>query len=230
MGEHTATVQCQGTGGCTAMGEQAAPDATPNVIMAKEYLLWTAGLQILLNAEIAMLRDKQLGKALAHHRFVVKQPDTWYWDEQTKQYSKIAAIIEQAKSGNFTLTYPKRARTRVDCVGQEEERFYVQCLLDQTHNDPKTLEDLGINQTAIELANQTLLNLWSGAPLSARPTLVTEPTTTSTESPLPLTTAHSSSQSSMKHGECWLCRCRKDTTHWQTLTSLNQTRRTDWQL
>lgn len=93
MGEHTATVQCQGTGGCTAMGEQAAPDATPNVIMAKEYLLWTAGLQILLNAEIAMLRDKQLGKALAHHRFVVKQPDTWYWDEQTKQYSKIAAIV-----------------------------------------------------------------------------------------------------------------------------------------
>lgn len=47
------------------------------------------------------------------------------------------------------LTYPKRARSRADEVGKEEERFDVRRMLDQIHNYPKTLEDLGINQTAI---------------------------------------------------------------------------------
>eukprot|EP00961_Rhodomonas_salina_P062896 844474-Rhodomonas_salina.3 len=153
-----------------------------------------------------MLSYKQLGKALAHHRFVIRPPDRWYWDRQSKGYCKIAAIARNRyhnKGSHFLdfeilepvdcageiwqlhLTYPKRARTSTDQDGKDEERFDVRRMLDQVHNFPKTLEDLGITQTAVEQANQTLLNLWNGVPLSAQSTLISEPASNdnSTEHP-----------------------------------------------
>eukprot|EP00961_Rhodomonas_salina_P243091 3284575-Rhodomonas_salina.1 len=198
------TGECVNQKACKGVGEQETPASQPTslrqeVITAKEYQRWTAGSQIQLNAEIAMLNDKQLGKALAYHRFVIRPPDRWYWDKETQKHRPIAAIacnhynnkgshflnfeiLEPAdRAGEIWqlhITYPKRACTRVDLEGQDEERFDVCRLLNQVHNYPKTLEDLGITLTAVQRANQMLLNLWSCAPLSATPMVIPEPAST----------------------------------------------------
>eukprot|EP00961_Rhodomonas_salina_P142674 1920718-Rhodomonas_salina.1 len=46
--------------------------------MTKHYKAWTHGSQIPMTAEIAVLKDNQLGRCLAHHCFVMKLPADWF--------------------------------------------------------------------------------------------------------------------------------------------------------
>eukprot|EP00961_Rhodomonas_salina_P170322 2295736-Rhodomonas_salina.1 len=47
---------------------------------------------------------------------------------------------------------------------------------------PKTLEDVGLKLTLVEQVNQTLLNLWCGAPTLATPPRATDEDSDSGES------------------------------------------------
>lgn len=44
----------------------------------KKYASWTSGAQVPLAAEIDVLKDSQLARTLAHHRFVVHMPHNWW--------------------------------------------------------------------------------------------------------------------------------------------------------
>eukprot|EP00961_Rhodomonas_salina_P181053 2443901-Rhodomonas_salina.1 len=51
--------------------------------LRQHYSEWTNGAQVLLAAEIDSLKDPQLGRCLAHHRFVIKYPADWFPPEMS---------------------------------------------------------------------------------------------------------------------------------------------------
>eukprot|EP00961_Rhodomonas_salina_P280705 3791920-Rhodomonas_salina.2 len=88
----------------------------------KHYSEWTSGAQVQLTAEIDRLKDQQLGRCLAHHRFVIKLPADWYqhelatkragyimvkqcWNSKGKQYLD-CYILEPVKYRGSKMVLP----------------------------------------------------------------------------------------------------------------------------
>eukprot|EP00961_Rhodomonas_salina_P034166 459661-Rhodomonas_salina.1 len=51
--------------------------------LRQHYSEWTNRAQVPLAAEIDCLKDQQLGRCLAHHRFVIKYPADWFSPEMS---------------------------------------------------------------------------------------------------------------------------------------------------
>eukprot|EP00961_Rhodomonas_salina_P121493 1635437-Rhodomonas_salina.1 len=106
-----------------------------------------------------LLRDQQLGRALAHHRFVLKIPEDWAlasWKQRGDGY--VMACRCTGSKGS-----PKQIEAGLD----ETYRWSVRGLLDTIYHEPATLADIGLTQTTVEQINQTILNLWCCNPTSA---------------------------------------------------------------
>lgn len=67
------------------------------------------------------------------------------------------------------LTKPKLTKRQIEDGQAETYRWSVQGLLDTVFHEPETLEDIRLTgtRTTVDKVNQTIMNLWCGAPTSA---------------------------------------------------------------
>eukprot|EP00961_Rhodomonas_salina_P291855 3932390-Rhodomonas_salina.1 len=69
----------------------------------------------------------------------------------------------------FPISEPQLSKKQIEKGDRQHYVWYMRKLLDINFNEPKTLEDIGLKATLVEQVNQTLLNLWCGAPTLAQP-------------------------------------------------------------
>eukprot|EP00961_Rhodomonas_salina_P029449 396960-Rhodomonas_salina.2 len=65
------------------------------------------------------------------------------------------------------LTKPKLTKRQIEDGQAETYSWSVRGLLDTVFHEPETLEDIGLTLTTVDKVNQTIMNLWCGAPTSA---------------------------------------------------------------
>jgi hypothetical protein len=173
------------------LGEGAKPTERPSAAeLKRSYKLWTNGRQVPLNAEIEMLSDKQLGQCLAHHSFVFKLPSDWFdetWNVKKDGYvmarkcygqkgthyldcDVIEPVEYRGRSLQFSISEPKLTRRQIERGLKNDYVWWLRKLLDTSYGEPRTLEDIGLSQTAVERVHQQVLNIWCGAPATADPT------------------------------------------------------------
>eukprot|EP00961_Rhodomonas_salina_P012629 170082-Rhodomonas_salina.1 len=143
-----------------------------------------------MTAEIAVLKDKQLGHCLAHHCFVTKLPADWFpksvgtqvdcaimvchcYGLKGKYYLDckiVAPVSHQGQTIQFPLSEPPLSKKQIKNSdgGRETYCWWVRKLLDTVFAEPTTLEDISMTMSVVEQVNQTLLNLWSGAPTTVQ--------------------------------------------------------------
>eukprot|EP00961_Rhodomonas_salina_P136483 1836210-Rhodomonas_salina.1 len=53
---------------------------------------WSSGADVPLTASLSTMTDKQLGRALAHHKFVFRLPKEWWHNQHTDRYESCTAV------------------------------------------------------------------------------------------------------------------------------------------
>ena len=71
----------------------------------------------------------------------------------------------------MAISEPRLSKKQLERGERNNYVWWIRKLLDTVFAEPTTLEDIGLSMTTVEQVNQTLLNLWCGAP-----TLTKEPT------------------------------------------------------
>eukprot|EP00961_Rhodomonas_salina_P133818 1800651-Rhodomonas_salina.5 len=126
---------------------------------------WTNGAQIPLNVRIDKLKDKQLGLVFAHHKLVMKLPEDYWWDKESKtraactlMFLYAEKVTMKGKRGQPQLKYhcivgeyllPEHARGLLpmqlpisSCDGINE--WNLSDALDLVFDSTVTLNDIGL--------------------------------------------------------------------------------------
>eukprot|EP00961_Rhodomonas_salina_P247011 3337378-Rhodomonas_salina.1 len=79
----------------------------------------------------------------------------------------------QGRIIQFSILEPVLTRKQVAQGLRKDYVWWIRKMLDINHNEPTTLADIGLSSTMVEhwQVNQTLLNLWCGAPTLSTPQL-----------------------------------------------------------
>eukprot|EP00961_Rhodomonas_salina_P108938 1465982-Rhodomonas_salina.1 len=119
---------------------------------------WSSGADFPLTASLSTMTDKQLGRALAHHKFVFRLLKEWWHNQHTDRYESCTAVasdvvkVNQHYYLNCTIVSPGPAK-RVAHTLQfplsshgSFTKWHVRRFLDACFNKPQTLEDLGLKE------------------------------------------------------------------------------------
>eukprot|EP00961_Rhodomonas_salina_P216018 2918244-Rhodomonas_salina.2 len=102
---------------------------------------WFSGPDVPLTVSISTMTDKQLGRALAHYKFVFKLPKEWWYNEKTAAYKSCTAVASNmptpAKRVAHKLQFPIGANRGFT-------KWNVQRFLATRFDKPQTLADVGL--------------------------------------------------------------------------------------
>eukprot|EP00961_Rhodomonas_salina_P078540 1056082-Rhodomonas_salina.1 len=138
--------------------------------LRKHYSEWMNGAQVQLAAEIDCLKDQQLGRCLAHHRFVVKYPADWFppdmpttkegyimakrsWSSKGKHYLDCDVLQPVEHRGCkivLPISEPPLSKKQIKAGERKNYLWWLRKLLDTVFNEPRTLEDIGLKSTLVE--------------------------------------------------------------------------------
>jgi hypothetical protein len=144
----------------------------------RDYSSWTDGGQIPLDAEIDALKDNQLARVLAHHRFVISMPAEWWPDDMPSPQGGVlmAKKANGQKRGqkrddflDFIVMEPSQHRGKILQLHVSQPQGWrtsypwtLRKLVDLKFNEPETLEDMGLTMTAVEQVQQPHLQHLDG--------------------------------------------------------------------
>ena len=157
----------------------------PNVpLVAKQYRSWTHATDIPFHAEINLLTDQQLGKVLTHHHFTMDLPELYYKNNTTGQTHEVTVMpILQWTTKTFTyLTCKILAPSQfvsdtksgeIDIPIRQGDSpltshtYTVRHFLNNKYDNPRTLADIGIDQSLDDKVTRALTATWATARASA---------------------------------------------------------------
>jgi len=140
---------------------------------AQDARTWTSGADVPLTAPISVMTDKQLGRALAHHKFVFRLPKEWWYNHTTGQYESCIAVADSCVklNGRFYLNCSivapaptkRSAHVLQFPVGSSRgfHEWHVRRFLDTRFNKPQTLEDLGLEELVGQPGLTASLAAWA---------------------------------------------------------------------
>lgn len=120
-----------------------------------------------MTAEIPALHDKQLGRSLAHHRFMLKCPVDWFPDHLATRVDGVimarhcfgskgthyldCEVVEPAehkgKTIQFPISEPVLSKKQIAKGERENNAWWIRKLLDTVFAEPATLEDIGMSKS-----------------------------------------------------------------------------------
>jgi len=72
--------------------------AAPSVLARKDYRGWTLGMHVPAHAELELLSDIQLGRALVHHQYMLELPAGYFQYPDTADTSQAVIVVAKATS------------------------------------------------------------------------------------------------------------------------------------
>jgi len=68
----------------------------PSVLTCKDYRGWTLGMHVPAHAELELLSDIQLGRALVHHQYMLELPARYFQHPDTTNTSQAVTVVAKA--------------------------------------------------------------------------------------------------------------------------------------
>jgi len=68
----------------------------PSVLACKDYQGWTLGMHVPAHAELELLSDIQLGRALVHHQYMLELPAGYFQHPNTTNASQAVTVVAKA--------------------------------------------------------------------------------------------------------------------------------------
>jgi len=130
------------------------PPYVPSIPSRDDIRTWIRGADVPATASLDTLSDKQLGRALVHHKTILQLPKDWWIDPVTGKYTACTVLATDCKkiAGHMYLDCqiikPDKARREGQIlqipVGKTNGNrpLHVRRLLDLRFNNPRTLGDL----------------------------------------------------------------------------------------
>jgi hypothetical protein len=134
---------------------------------------WTTGAKVPLDACITTMADKHLGKALAHHKVVLHLPKDWWVNPRTQLQTACTVMCMEMKGIknqaylNCQVILPTACRDeghiiRFPVSSQNGiHTWNIRRLLNLQHNNPPTLDNIGIETVPGVSAITSVLAAWS---------------------------------------------------------------------
>jgi len=140
-------------------------DAAPSVLTRKDYRGWTLGMHVPAHAELELLSDIQLGRALVYHQYMPELPVGYFQHPDTADASQAVTVVAKAtlkiKSfvylladiiGPATLLQDNLAEFHVPIRSGNTPRpkhpHIIRNHLNAVFAHPQTLADIGISKQA----------------------------------------------------------------------------------
>ena len=134
---------------------------------------WTTGAKVPLDACIATMSDKHLGRALAHHKVVLQLPEDWWINPMTKMKTACTVLcteshqIKDVTYLNCQVIRPTACRDEGHVLQfplsntSGSHPWNVRRLINLRYNNALTLLDMGITTIPGTSAITALLAVWS---------------------------------------------------------------------
>eukprot|EP00961_Rhodomonas_salina_P291224 3931812-Rhodomonas_salina.1 len=134
---------------------------------------WSSGADVPLTASISTMSDKQLGRALCHHKFVFKLPKEWWYNTKRERYEACTAVATSCVkiNGRFyincSIVSPspsQRAAHELQFpVGSSRgfTKWNVRLFLSNRYNKPATLQDIGLTELPGQPGVTAMLAAWT---------------------------------------------------------------------
>eukprot|EP00961_Rhodomonas_salina_P122709 1652621-Rhodomonas_salina.2 len=159
----------------SALGDTEESSKLPRLDMSYR---WTNGAQIPDEAKIALLSDRQLGRALAHHGFVMDLPADFFLDKTRGDKPTAVTImckLAHCHSNYKNVDYIEADIIKPQCLfkvdakmeipvsqeGKNDHHPSLRSMLDTIFNYLKTLHDIGLKERASKAVLATLLADWT---------------------------------------------------------------------
>ena len=139
----------------------------PSVLTRKDYRGWTLGMHVPAHAELELLSDIQLGRALVHHQYMLELPAGYFQHPDTADASQAVTVVAKATLkikgfvylladiiGPETLLQDNLAELHVPISSGNTPRTkhpYTTSIrnhLNAVFAHPQTLADIGISKQA----------------------------------------------------------------------------------
>ena len=80
----------------------------PSVLTRKDYRGWTLGMHVPAHAELELLSDIQLGRALVHHQYMLELPAGYFQHPNTADASQAVTVVAKAtlKIKGLSICWP----------------------------------------------------------------------------------------------------------------------------
>eukprot|EP00961_Rhodomonas_salina_P254455 3438285-Rhodomonas_salina.1 len=134
---------------------------------------WVSGADVPLTAPLSVMSDKQLGRALAHHKFHFYLPKEWWVNTKTREYEACTAVATSCVKVNTrfylncSIVSPKASQRHAHelqfALGPHKgfTNWNVRRFLDARFNKPVSLQDLGLSELPGEPGVTAYMAAWT---------------------------------------------------------------------
>jgi len=151
--------------------------AAPSVLTRKDYRDWTLGVHVPVHAELELLSDIQLGRALLHHQYMLELPVGYFQHPNTANTSQAVTVVANATSkikgfvylladiiGPATLLQDNLAELHVPIrsgnTPRTEHSYTIRNHLNAVFAHPQTLAHIRISKQAHLTHLEALHTAW----------------------------------------------------------------------
>mmetsp|Transcript_60384 Transcript_60384/g.124124 ORF Transcript_60384/g.124124 Transcript_60384/m.124124 type:complete len:327 (+) Transcript_60384:72-1052(+) len=143
------------------------PPSVPHIPAPDDIHTWIRGADVPSTASLDLLLDKQLGRALVHHKMILQVPKDWWIDPVTGEYTACTVLATACHkiAGHMyidcQIVKPDRARREGQLLqlpvgkARGKQPLNLHKLLDLRFNNPCTLGDLLMDSMTSTSSSQT---------------------------------------------------------------------------